>query len=106
MLVAPVHEVLDVLDDLQHRAALVQWLRRHPRPIAVVDAVVPPLKDRLESVLELIDRGLPRLVLVAVVHRQVVGPRNTEKPNLRIRPRHPGVEEIPEELVPSCGRTC
>ena len=56
MVVAPVHEIFDVLDDLQNGSAFVQRLRRHPRTVAVVDAIVSPLKDCFEAVLELIDR--------------------------------------------------
>jgi hypothetical protein len=49
MLVAAVDEEFDVLNYFQDRAAGTQRLRRNARPVAVVNAVMPPLNKILES---------------------------------------------------------
>src|SRR5437899_5023699 len=72
MLVASLHEVFDVVDDFQHGAAFVERLGRHSRPIAIVNTVVPSLKDRLKSFLKQIVRGDSRLMLVGIIHSQVI----------------------------------
>jgi hypothetical protein len=99
VLVAPVHEVLDVLNDLQHGATFIESLGRHPRSIAVVNTIVPPLEDRARPLLELIVRLLAGLVLLPGRRGQVGRLRNAEEPNARIRPGDPTIEEIAEAPV-------
>lgn len=105
VLVAASHEVIDVLDDLQHSPALVQDLGGNARLITIVDAVVPSLKDRPEPFLELVDRSFPRIVLVARIHGHIVGARYAEQPDLGIRPRNACVEEIADEFVTRAKKT-
>lgn len=96
MLVAAIHQKLNVLNHLYNGSAFVERLRRHPRAVAVVDAVVTPLEYRAESFLKLVDRGFPRFMLVGVGHRHVVCPRDAEEADFCVWPGHPGVERVTE----------
>ncbi len=100
VLVAAVYQKLNVLDDFQNSASPFERLRRHPWPVAVMDAVVSPLKDRAKSLLELVNRGFLRRALVWIGHHQIVRVRDAEEPYLRIRPGHPGVKLIAKKLMP------
>jgi hypothetical protein len=64
-------------------------------------AVVWPPEDRPEPVAEPIDRNLPRLVLLSLsfVARSVGGPGDAEPSHPRVRPRDPGVADVPDEPV-------
>ena len=106
VLVAPMHEVVDVLDNLQHGAALVQRLGRHPGAVAVVDAVVSPLKDGAKPLFELVDRGLSRRVLIVRRLRQVVRLRDAERAESS-RPAGTSRRRADRgRTCDPCGRTC
>jgi hypothetical protein len=66
VLVTSLNEILDVLNHLEHRATFVKRLRRYLWPIAVVNAIVPPLEDRTKPFLESLVRRLPRLLFIGV----------------------------------------
>lgn len=80
VVVAAAHQEFDILDDLEHRAALVERLRRNARTIAVMNTIVSPLKDRPETFLKLVDRSFSRRMLIAVAHRDIACRRDAEKP--------------------------
>jgi hypothetical protein len=84
VLVASEHKEFDVFDDLQHGASSIERLGGHSRSIAVMDAVVTPLEDRPESVLELIICFDSCLMLFGIAHGKVFQPQNAEESDLRI----------------------
>ena len=54
----------DVLNNLQDRSAFIERLRGDLRTVAVVNAIMSPLKDRAETLLELVDRSLTSAAFV------------------------------------------
>src|SRR5438874_281796 len=80
VLVAAVDQELDILDDVQDSAAEFQRLRCHPRTVAVVDAVVPPLKDGRVMSLKMHVRPLAGIRPARCVQSQVGRPGNAEDP--------------------------
>ena len=82
VLLATVHQKLDILDHFQHGAILVERLGPYPWAITIVDAVVSSLENCPESVFQPIASFVSRLVLVRVGQRRVVHPRDTDEPDL------------------------
>src|SRR5262245_60375842 len=62
--VAAADQELDVLDDLQDRAAQLEGLGRDLRPVTVVNAIVAALEDHPVTVLHLLPRLIPSRVFV------------------------------------------
>lgn len=73
VLVAPGDQEFDILNDLQDGSALIERLRRHARSIAIVDAVVPALKDHAKTLFKLINCRLARSALIGIRQCDVIG---------------------------------
>ncbi len=100
VLVAAEDEELNIPNHLQDRAGAAQWLRSDPRPIAIVDAVVPPLDEIFEPFDHLLSRFRARRFFVWIGHGQEISTPDPEQAKHRCGVTDPCVEHQPLEKAP------
>ncbi|HUY33740.1 MAG TPA: hypothetical protein VMV69_13400 [Pirellulales bacterium] len=99
VVIAMSDEKLDVFDDFSDGAGVRQRLRRDTRPIAVMDAIVPSLKNLGKSLSQSLARRSSRIGLVDWPHRHKRGARDCEQPFIRVRGDDPMVEHVAEKSL-------
>jgi hypothetical protein len=89
-----------VVRDTFNGAGALQFLRRDTGPVAVVDAVVSPLKEFLVAITKLaVDGLIPCLRAIGIAQGEIVVGRHPKQPDLRCWMLNPFIQFVAEEFM-------